>query len=113
MVYEIKANQHKIFIIHVKLFPILAFRWYCIDCFSLIEKVSCCVRVCQKTRYEKARNQVANGKDEAINPKEGEGEAKNVERSHTSHRPDRQARRPIYIFYEVSVHWHTKLKCQW
>src|ERR1700722_11000966 len=98
MAYEIKANQHKIFVVHFKLFPILVFWSYCIDCFSLIEKVSCCVQVCQKTRYEKARNQVANGKDEAIDPKEGEGEAKNVEKSHASHGPDRQARRSIYIY---------------
>ena len=69
-------------IIQVEKSPIFAFRWNSIDSFSMIEKLSCCVQVDQKKRDIIAWNQIAEGKDEAINSKEGEGKTEYVDKIH-------------------------------
>ena len=73
-------------IIQVKKGPIFAFRWYGIDSFGIVKKLLCCIQVRQKKRDKIARNQIAEGKDEAIDSKEGKGEAECVDIMHPQNR---------------------------
>ena len=66
-------------IILVKKSPIFASRWYGIDSFGMIEKLLRCVQVRRKERDKIAWNQIAEGKDEAIDSKEGEGKAEYID----------------------------------
>ena len=80
-VYETTA-VNTMGIIQIEKSPIFAFRWNGIDSFSMIKTLLCCVQVGRKERDKIAWNQIAEGKDEAINSKEGEGKAEYVDEIH-------------------------------
>ena len=56
--------------------------WNGIHIFGTIKKFLCFIQVRRKTWYKTARNQVAEGQDEAINSEEGEDETECVESVH-------------------------------
>ena len=59
-----------------------AFRWDGIDLLGVAEKLLCFVQACRKKWDYIAWNQIAEGKDQAINSKNGEAKAECVDYKH-------------------------------
>jgi hypothetical protein len=62
--------------------PMFAFRWDSIDRLGMAEKLLCFVQAHRNKRDDIAWNQIAEGKDQAIKPKDGEAKAECVEYMH-------------------------------
>jgi hypothetical protein len=62
--------------------PIFVFWWNGIDRFGIAEKLLCFVQTRPKTWDGIAGNQIAEGKDQAINSKDGEDKAESVKYEH-------------------------------
>lgn len=62
--------------------PIIAFRWNGIDLLGLVEKLFRFVQTRPKTWDRIAGDQIAEGKDQAIDSKDGEGKAESVKGKH-------------------------------
>jgi hypothetical protein len=84
----------KIFI-QVKISPIFTFLWDGIDIFGMTEKLSYCVQVLRKKWYKVAWNQIAEGKEEAFSPKEGEAKVEYVGEMHLQKRDDNSQARMV------------------
>ena len=62
----------------VKVSPMITFRFDGIDRLGMAEKLSCFVQTRPKTWDRIAGNQIAQGKDQGINSKDGEAKAESV-----------------------------------
>jgi hypothetical protein len=72
--------------------PMFAFRWDGIDLLGMGEKLLCFVQARRKKWDYIAWDQIAEGKDQAINSKDGEAEAECVEYTHLRSDSIRQVR---------------------